>query len=477
MKKEDVIRILDESQEKLFQASDAIWEQPEIAFQEHHSMKILCEMLEIAGFAVEKELVGIPTAFRAEYGSGNPRIAFLGEYDALDGMSQEAGCFEKKAREGQCFGHGCGHHAIAVGAAGAAIAVKRYLEENRKDGTVIFYGCPGEEGGSGKAFMVRDGAFENVDCAITWHPSDFTGLFTGRCLASIGAIYHFNGISAHAGGLAHIGRSALDAVELMDVGANYLREHMISDARIHYAITDAGGKSPNVVQSHASVFYYMRAPEPSYVKELYERIGNIAKGAAMMTGTEVEVEFVRGVNSLLPNSCLNHVMHKNMMEVGIPEYDKEDWEKAKGYRETLGEKDVTFQELLDTMTRKEQKEVMPYKGRSIYDFIIPELSMEPLLFGSTDVGDVSMVCPVVQLHAATYAAGTPLHSWQAVAQGKEPLMHKGELYAAKVMAGTAIDLFENRCLVEEAKEELKERLGEHPFESLMQKDVKPKINR
>ena len=156
---------------------------------------------------------------------------------------------------------------------------------------------------------------------------------------------------------------------------------------------------------------------------------------------------------------------------------KEDWEKAKGYRETLGEKDVTFQELLDTMTRKEQKEVMPYKGRSIYDFIIPELSMEPLLFGSTDVGDVSMVCPVVQLHAATYAAGTPLHSWQAVAQGKEPLMHKGELYAAKVMAGTAIDLFENRCLVEEAKEELKERLGEHPFESLMQKDVKPKINR
>lgn len=477
MTKEDVIRKLDEYQEQLFQASDAIWDQPEIAFQEYHSMDVLCEMLEKEGFTVEKNLVEIPTAFRAVYGYGSPRIAFLGEFDALDGMSQEAGCFEKKSLEGQCFGHGCGHHAIAVGAAGAAIAVKNYLEENQKEGTVIFYGCPGEEGGSGKAFMVRDGAFENVDCAITWHPSDLTGLFTGRCLASIGAIYHFEGISAHAGGLAHIGRSALDAVELMDVGANYLREHMISDARIHYAITDTGGKSPNVVQSHASVFYYMRAPEPSYVKELFERIGNIAKGAALMTGTEVEVEFVRGVNSLMPNSCLNHVMYKNMVEVGLPEYDEQDWQKASKYRETLDAKDVTFQELLDTMTRDEKKEVMAYKGKAIYDFITPELLAEPLLFGSTDVGDVSMVCPVVQLHAATYAAGTPLHSWQAVAQGKEPLMHKGELYAAKVMAGTAIDLFENNSLVEQAKEELTERLGEHPFESLMQKDVKPKINR
>lgn len=330
-----------------------------------------------------------------------------------------------------------------VGTAGAAIAVKSYLEESGKQGTVVYYGCPGEEGGSGKAFMVRDGAFAGVDCAITWHPSDLTGLFTGRCLASIGAIYHFKGISAHAGGLAYIGRSALDAVELMDVGANYLREHIISDARIHYAITDTGGKSPNVVQSHASVFYYMRAPKPEYVRDMYERIGNIAKGAALMTGTQVEIEFVRGVNSLMPNSCLNHVMQCNMEEIGLPEYDENDWKTAEKFRNTLDAKDVTFQELLDTMTRAEQRKVIDYQGRDIYDFITPELSMEPLLFGSTDVGDVSMTCPVVQLHAATYAAGTPLHSWQAVAQGKEPLMHKGELYAAKVMAGTAVDLFEN----------------------------------
>lgn len=325
--------------------------------------------------------------------------------------------------------------------------------------------------------MVRDGAFAGVDCAITWHPSDLTGLFTGRCLASIGAIYHFKGISAHAGGLAYIGRSALDAVELMDVGANYLREHIISDARIHYAITDTGGKSPNVVQSHASVFYYMRAPKPEYVRDMYERIGNIAKGAALMTGTQVEIEFVRGVNSLMPNSCLNHVMQCNMEEIGLPEYDENDWKTAEKFRNTLDAKDVTFQELLDTMTRAEQKKVIDYQGRDIYDFITPELSMEPLLFGSTDVGDVSMTCPVVQLHAATYAAGTPLHSWQAVAQGKEPLMHKGELYAAKVMAGTAVDLFENPELVEEAKNELEERLEGHPFQSLMHKDTKPKLKR
>ncbi|MDO5422231.1 MAG: amidohydrolase [Eubacteriales bacterium] len=475
--KKQIIDFLDNYQETLFAASDAIWERPEIAFQEYQAMEILCRMLEEEGFAVEKGLVGIPTAFRAAAGSGRPVIAFLGEFDALDGMSQEGGCFEKKEMAGTELGHGCGHHTIAAGAVAAAAAVKRYLEETGKPGTVVFYGCPGEEGGSGKAFMVRDGAFDGVDCAITWHPGDKTGLFTGRCLANISATYHFKGVSAHAGGLAHIGRSALDAVELMDVGANYLREHVVSNARIHYAITDTGGKSPNVVQSHASVFYYMRAPEPHYVKEMYERIGNIAKGAALMTGTTVEIEYNRGVNSLMPNDCLNHVMHRNMVEVGLPEYSEEDFATAEKYRETIAEKDVTFHELLDTMTKAERAQVLPYKGKAIYDFITPELEAEPLLFGSTDVGDVSMKCPTVQLHAATYAAGTALHSWQAVAQGKEPLMHKGELYAAKVMACTAVDLFENPDLVKEAQEELTERMGGHPFESLMPKDVKPKLKR
>lgn len=475
--KTQVIDFLDGYQEKLFEASDAIWDQPEIAFNEYQAMEILCGMLAEEGFTIEKGLVDIPTAFRASYGSGSPVIAFLGEFDALDGMSQESGCFEKKERPGCELGHGCGHHTIAVGAVGAAAAVKRYLEASGRQGTVVFYGCPGEEGGSGKSFMVRDGAFDGVDCAITWHPGDKNGLFTGRCLANIGATYHFKGVSAHAGGLAHIGRSALDAVELMDVGANYLREHVISNARIHYAITDTGGKSPNVVQSHASVFYYMRAPEPYYVREMYERLGNIAKGAALMTGTEVEIEYNRGVNSLMPNDCLNHVMHRNMVEVGLPEYTEEDYETARKFRETIQAKDVTFQEMLDGMTKTEKPLVMEHRGKDIYDFIVPELSMEPLLFGSTDVGDVSMKCPVVQLHAATYAAGTALHSWQAVAQGKEPLMHKGELYAAKVMACTAVDLFENPELVKEAQAELEERMGGHPFESLMPKHVKPKLKR
>lgn len=475
--KKQVIAFLDQYQDRLFSASDAIWEQPEIAFNEYNAMEILCQMLAEEGFTIEKGLVGIPTAFRASYGSGKPVIAFLGEFDALDGMSQESGCFEKKEKPGTELGHGCGHHTIAVGAVGAAAAVKRYLETSRKTGTVVFYGCPGEEGGAGKSFMVRDGAFDGVDCAITWHPSDQTGLFTGRCLANISATYHFTGVSAHAGGLAHLGRSALDAVELMDVGANYLREHVISDARIHYAITDTGGKSPNVVQSHASVFYYMRAPEPHYVQEMYQRINDIAKGAALMTGTQVEIEYNRGVNSLMPNDCLNHVMHQNMEEVGLPEYTEEDYETARKFRETISEKDVTFRELLDSLTKAERPLVMEHRGKDIYDFIVPESANEPLLFGSTDVGDVSMICPVAQLHSATYAAGTALHSWQAVAQGKEPLMHKGELYAAKVMACTAVDLLENPELVKKAWEELREREGEHPFVSLMPKDVKPKLKR
>ncbi|MCC8102755.1 MAG: amidohydrolase [Clostridiales bacterium] len=475
--KEQVIRYLEEYQEKLYAASDAIWEQPEIAFQEYTAMDILCGMLKENGFHVEQGLAGIPTAFKGVYGSGHPVIAILGEFDALDGMSQESGCLEPRERPGCSLGHGCGHHTIAAAAVAAASAVKQYLDCSGKPGTIVFYGCPGEEGGAGKAFMVRDGAFDGIDCAITWHPADKTKLFTGRCLASISATYHFKGISAHAAGLAHIGRSALDAVELMDVAANYMREHVVPDARIHYAITDTGGKSPNVVQAHASVFYYLRAPEAYYVQEMYDRLNDIARGAALMTGTTVEIEYNRGINSLLPNSVLNHVMHSNMEWVGLSEYSEQDHETARKFREVTPDRDVLFQELLDELPKEERPFVEMHRNEDINNFILPESALEPLMFGSTDVGDVSMFCPVAQLHSTTYAAGTALHSWQAVAQGKQPLMHKGELYAAKVLACTAIDLFENPALVDEARQELQDRMGGHPFVSLMPDDVKPKLKR
>lgn len=468
---------LDSIQDKLNTASDFILDHPEIAFHEYKAMDTICGLLESEGFQPERGLVNIPTAFRARYGSGKPVIGILGEFDALDGMSQKSGEYRKEDIEGQAFGHGCGHHALGIGSAGAAIGIKKYLEETGVAGTVIYFGCPGEEGGSGKGFMARDGLFQEVDCALSWHPSDQTGLFTGKCLANISATYRFHGISAHAAGLAHIGRSALDAVELMNVGANYLREHIIPNARIHYAVTDTGGVSPNVVQSHAAVYYYMRAPEAWQVKEIYARMNDIAKGAALMTGTTVEVEYNRGGNSLMPNDCLNNVMYQNLHEIPFPKYTEEDYVMAGAMRETMENKDVTFDELLDQMSKKEKKQIQPYKGSDIYEFVIPQISEEPLLFGSTDVGDVSNSCPVSQIHVTAYAAGTALHSWQAVSQGKTHILHESLLYAAKVLAYSAIDLLNNPDIVKEAQEELAGRLGEHPFESLMPADVKPNFNR
>lgn len=475
--KQELNQYLDGIRERLFSLSDTIWETPEIAFSEYRSMGALCAFLEEEGFSVEKGLAGMPTAFRAVYGSGHPVIGILGEFDALDGMSQEAGVMERKEIPGQRYGHGCGHHALGSASAAAAAAVRRYLKESGRAGTVIYFGCPAEEGGGGKAFMVRDGVFDGVDCALTWHPADQTGLFTGRCLANISATYRFSGVAAHAAGLAHLGRSALDAVELMNVGANFLREHVVQEARIHYAITDAGGTSPNVVQPHAAVFYYMRAPQTWQVKDMFARMNDIAKGAALMTGTTVKVEYNRGINSLMPNTVLDTLMHKNMTEIPLPEYTKEDKALARAVRETIAEKDVTFEELLAPMTKAEQETVRMHRGKEIYDFVAPRIAAEPLMFGSTDVGDVSMHCPVAQLHAATYAAGTALHSWQAVAQGKSGLLHAGELYAAKVLASTAAELFDDPALAEAAKAELKERLGEHSFESLMPPEVKPQLVR
>ena len=254
---------IETSADDLFSLSDKIWDNPEIAFKEHISSNAICDYLKENGFDVQTGIAELPTAFRASYGNGKPNIALLGEFDALSGLSQKSMSFiqEPDRKNSNRNGHGCGHHGIASGAATSAVGIKNYLDNTGCPGTITVMGCPGEEGGSGKSFMVRDGAFDDTDCAVTWHPADTTSLFSGRCLAVISATFSFNGISAHAAGQPFMGRSALDAVELMNVGSNFLREHIIPDARIHYAITDAGGTSPNVVQPQASVYYYVRAPQ------------------------------------------------------------------------------------------------------------------------------------------------------------------------------------------------------------------------
>ena len=350
-----------------------------------------------------------------------------------------------------------GVYVIGTASLGAAIAIKRFLETQKCPGTVILFGCPGEEGGSGKAFMARDGVFDELDAALCWHPDENTGVRVQTSLANCQVLYKFNGKAAHAGAEPHLGRSALDAVELMDVGANYLREHMIDQARVHYAITDAGGFSPNVVQPHAEVLYLIRAPRSAQVKELYERVNDIARGAALMTGTTVEIDFVKACSDTILNDTLQRVLYEKMAQIGVPEITEADEAFARELTET-----ALIEYPKADPVHPIHDELLPYTGQIEYEC------------GSTDVGDVSWVCPTVQAKAATWAFGTPCHSWQAVTQGVMPLAHKMTLYIAKSLAAMGAELMVNAELLERAKQEHRRLVGPEGYVCPIPKGVKPR---
>ena len=453
----DFLSVIDEKQALLRQAADFLWEHPETAFTEYESAGYLCRTLREEGFAVKENLAGIPTAFSGRFGSGRPVIGILGEFDALSGLGQVA-CVTEKQPDGKPCGHGCGHHLLGAGALGAAIAVKRYLEETGASGSVIYYGCPGEEGGSGKTFMARDGVFDELDAAISWHPDDETGVRTKNSLANCEVLYRFDGIAAHAGIRPDLGRSALDAVELMNVGANFLREHMIPEARVHYAITDAGGSAPNVVQPHAEVLYLIRAPHSDQVRHIYERVNNIAHGAALMTGTKTEHTWIKACSEIVLNNTLEQLMYEKMLQIGSPEIIQQDISFAR---------ELTQKALLSTPAADPahpiHAEIKPFH----WGEVTPN-------FGSTDVGDVSWICPTVQCAAATWARGTPGHSWQTVSQGKTPLAYKMMIFAAKAMAATAAGLMDHPEILRKAKEEHKARIGANGYLCPIPKDVRPR---
>lgn len=450
---------IDKTASEILEASDEIWGCAETAFLETKSMKVLCDLLRKEGFEVEEGTAGVATAFKGTFGSGKPVIGFLGEYDALSGLNQEAGIAEKKAFNAGAPGHGCGHNMLGTASLSAAIGVKKYLEETGKSGTVIYFGCPGEEGGSGKAFMAKGGAFDGLDAAITWHPGDVTRADTGSSLANYQVAYKFYGTSAHAGGAPHLGRSALDALELMNMGVQFLREHVIPEARIHYAITNTGGYSPNVVQPYAEVLYLIRAPKNRQVEEIYQRVNKIAEGAAHMTETRVEIDFVKGCSNLISNKVIAKKLWENLVELGAPEYTDEEMALAKAIHESVGESCYeSLEKLAKNLKKEEKKQVLEHKGETMYQFVAPFVENGEMSFGSTDVGDVSWNCPTAQAYVATWAAGTPGHSWQIVAQGKSGLAHKGLLYAAKAMAGAAIDMYEDPAVIEAAKEDMAETL-------------------
>lgn len=428
----------------------SIWNYAELGFKENKSSALLENTLTNNGFTVESGVAGIPTAFVATYGTGSPVIGILAEYDALPGISQDISA-TKTPIKNKNNGHACGHHLLGTGAVAAGIAVKKLIETGKIKGTIKIFGCPAEEGGSGKVYMVREGLFNEVDVVLHWHPWDFNKTISTSTLVNISAKFRFYGIASHAAVSPEKGRSALDAVEAMDNMANMMREHIPQESRIHYVITH-GGKAPNVVPEFAEVYYYVRHPERAMTESIFKRITKAAEGAALGTETRMDYEIIHGVHDLLINKTLALNMQFNLEKVGGVVYTEEERIFAKKIQES-------------------------FLGKS--PSIDSSVAVKPLLLesnlGSTDVGDVSYAVPTVGLLAATWVPGTSAHSWQAVASGGTDIGTKGMMIASKTLAFTAIDLFTNASLIKKAKEEFIQTKGDYQYKALIG-DKKPALN-
>ena len=462
----DIWRSVDAIKPRFIDLSDKVWAMPEICYTEARCCAEHLAELRHQGFRITENVADIPTALMGEWGEGGPVIAFLGEYDALPGLSQEAGVAEPRPLETGGHGHGCGHNLLGSAALLAATALKDWLAANEVPGRVRYYGCPAEEGGAAKAFMVRSGAFDDADVAITWHPSSFWEVVVTPSLANTRADFSFTGRTSHAAVSPHLGRSALDAVELMNVGVNYMREHMPSDARVHYALLDTGGIAPNVVQAHARVRYSIRARDLPGMNELVGRVHKIAQGAALMTETKVEMRIISAVSNLLPNTPLEEALLRVMEDLGPPHFDDADKAFAARIRSTLSEQDIASVYRAIGMEPTD---------RPLADFLVPLDARRNPQIGSTDVGDVSWVVPTVQVHAPTVAIGTPFHTWQVVAQGKTPAAHKAMVQAAKAMAGLGVKALLEPDLIAAAKADLKKRTARTPYVSPLPDNVAPPL--
>ncbi|EIY2645046.1 TPA: amidohydrolase [Klebsiella aerogenes] len=457
--------------------ADDIWDHPETRFQEFWSAARLADALEAEGFQLSRHAGGIPNAFIASFGEGKPVIALLGEFDALAGLSQQAHSAEPTSATPGENGHGCGHNLLGTAAFAAAVAAKQWLQQHGGSGTLRFYGCPGEEGGSGKTFMVREGLFDDIDAALTWHPEAWAGMFSTSTLANIQAAWRFTGTAAHAANSPHLGRSALDAVTLMTTGSNFLNEHIIEKARVHYAITDTGGVSPNVVQAQAEVLYLIRAPEMADVQQIFARIEKIAQGAALMTETSVSCRFEKACSSYLPNRTLEAAMYQAVCHYGTPQWSNEERAFAADIRATLGVNDIqnSLKNIAGTSGEEGKAFARRHHDTVLIDEVAPWAATENVLAGSTDVGDVSWKAPVAQCFSPCFAIGTPLHSWQLVSQGRTSIAHKGMLLAGKILGATAIRLFSDRPLLEASQQELAQVLAVSPYQCPIPRDVVPSI--
>ena len=457
MKISAVTESIDRRADWLFSLSDAIFDHPETAFQERFAAGLLCGALRREGFAVTEGLGSLPTAFCGCFGEGKPVIGILGEYDALPGMSQQADATHPEPVIPGAAGHGCGHNLLGVGSLAAVIAVKDYLEANQLPGTVIYFGCPGEEGGAGKGFLARAGVFDGVDCVLTWHPASLNTAPPRTSLANQQMLYEFRGVSAHAAAHPERGRSALDALTLMNTGVQFLREHIPSTAKIHYAVLDAGGTSPNVVPSSASAVYLIREASQEALEPLVQRVNKVAQGAAMMTETEVNITFVKSCANLIPNRVLSGILSRNLAQMPFPEYTAGELASAQAMKETIPTVSPLF-----AMAKRLGGEYARFSDEHvdepIHNILIPELPIPMMPTTSTDVGDVSWLAPTAEVQVCTACSNTVGHTWQRTAQGKSAPAHKGMLQAGKVLAGAAIDLLSDPQLVEDTRREWQEQL-------------------
>lgn len=458
---EEIRRLVAAKQEKTVQLAKEIWSYAELAYEETKSSQAFITALREEGFTIEENIADIPTAFTATFvsGTGRPVVGLLAEYDALAGLSQKADQPSQEPVTPGGAGHGCGHNLLGSGCYGAAVALKDYMQKNQVDGTVIFFGCPAEEGAGSKQFIARAGYFDKVDFAYTWHPNTINEVGSKGNVAIMGANFIFDGIAAHAGEEPHLGRSALDAIELMNVGCNYLREHMIDAARIHYAYSDPGGTAPNVVQSHAVIKYEVRAPKIGQVQELFTRVVDVARGAALMTGTKMRYEVTMAFSDYVPSRTLGAVVDECLREAGAPEWTEAEYARALEFLRT-------YNRTTQTGIREKMRAYFPPEEldaalqRPLDSRIHPFDPLESrYTSGSTDVGDVGYATPTVMFYVATACLGNVAHSWQNTAFSCSEIGFKGMLRASEVMALSALRTMAQPELIQRARAELREKNG------------------
>jgi len=460
---------IDERERMFTTLAQAIWNRPEFPFEETYASKLIVDQLKEEGFYVESGIAQIPTAFIASWGEGKPTIGILGEYDALPGLSQKISTRREPIKEGAA-GHGCGHNLLGVGSLGAALAVKEAMKKNKIVGTIRYYGCPAEEVLTGKVFMARARAFDDLDAAVYWHPLDVNTVRSCSFNSLNSFKLNFHGVSTHAGVSPEKGRSALDGAILTDIGVNYLREHIIQEARIHCVITN-GGLAPNVVPSYAQIWYYVRAPRRDQVNEIYQRILDIAQGAALMTGTTFDLEFLGACYDVVPNDTIGNLMLEKLKKVGAPKFTDKEKAFAKELQSTFSPSDIES-------VLRDYGFTLEERNNSLCEEVldrVDSLSKGRVRHGSIDLGDLSYICPTAHFSTCCMPLGIPLHSWQSTASVGSSIGVKGMIVAAKTLALTVLELGTRPDVLKAASQEFERTIGKNKYITPLPQELTPPV--